>query len=127
MQFELKATFAASPQTIYDTWLDTAGHIQMTGAEAIITPGVGDSFTAWNGYISGKNEKLEPGRTIIQSWRTTEFGDDEPDSRVEITLEPHEEGTLLTLQHSGLSEAGEQYIQGWEDYYFTPMEEYFGG
>ena len=127
MQFELKATFSASPQTIYDTWLDSEGHSNMTGAEASITSNIGDEFTAWDGYISGKNVQLEPGKKIIQAWRTTEFADDDPDSVVEITFEANEEGTLLTLKHSNLSEEGEQYIKGWEDYYFAPMAEYFGG
>ena len=127
MQFELKATISASPQAIYDTWLDSEGHSNMTGAEASITSNPGDEFTAWDGYISGKNVQLEPGKSIIQSWRTTEFEESDPDSTIEITLEPHVEGTLLTLHHSNLSEAGEQYIKGWEDYYFEPMKEYFGG
>ncbi len=59
----------------------------MTGGSASINSDWGGEFEAWNGYIHGKNLELEPGKRIVQSWRTSEFNADEPDSRIEITLE----------------------------------------
>lgn len=125
IEFNISVYIQASPQAIYEAWLSSPGHSQMTGGGASITSKIGDEFEAWNGYIHGKNLELEPGKRIVQSWRTVEFKADEPDSRLEIILEPVGEGTQLTLQHSGLPPHGGQYEQGWVDNYFEPMKEYF--
>jgi activator of HSP90 ATPase len=97
----------------------------MTGSPAMASSRVGETFEAWDGYITGENLTLEPGRRIVQSWRTTEFTADEQDSRLDILLVPAFEQTRLVLRHSNLPEHGTQYEQGWEDAYFTPMKSYF--
>jgi len=98
----------------------------MTGGKAKVSAKVGESFQAWDGYITGKNLILEPGKRIVQSWRTSEFKDSEEDSQIELSLEPVKEGTKLTLRHTNLPANGEQYEQGWVDNYFAPMKAYFG-
>ena len=125
MEFTLKTTIKASCAQIYTTWLSGAGHTKMTGGAAKITDKVGSKFTAWDGYIQGKNIALEPYGRILQSWRTTEFDEAEEDSQVELIMEEVDDQTELTLIHSNLPENGENYIQGWEDFYFIPMKSYF--
>jgi activator of HSP90 ATPase len=125
MQFTLKTHIPASPEAIYIAWLSSATHAAMTGGAAEATENVGDAFTAWDGYIEGKNMALEPHNRIVQSWRTSEFSDAEADSQIEILLEAVEGGTELTLIHTNVPPHGEQYIQGWENHYFTPMKAYF--
>jgi activator of HSP90 ATPase len=126
-EFEMSEVVLAPPAEVYAAWLDSAGHSRMTGSPAEVSAVVGGPFTAWGGYISGKNLALEPDRRIVQTWRTTEFQESDPDSRLEVLLEAVERGTRITLSHSNLPEDGEQYIQGWQDFYFTPMKAYFGG
>jgi uncharacterized protein YndB with AHSA1/START domain len=71
------------------------------------------------------NLELEPGRRILQSWRTDEFSPEEADSRLEVLLEPEGDGTQLTLRHTQLPEHGQQYEDGWRENYFEPMSEYY--
>ncbi len=60
----------------------------------------------------------------MQSWRTTEFPPESPDSRVEITLEPTLGGTLVTLLHTDIPVGqGDRYRQGWNEYYLTAPQE----
>ena len=127
MEFEVSAVISATPQRIYDAWLDGDGHARMTGAAATGSAEVGAAFTAWGGYISGTNLELEAGRRIVQAWRTTQFTADEGDSRVEVTLEPVDGGTRVVIRHGDLPAHGEQYRQGWEDHYFAPMRAWAGG
>ena len=62
----------------------------------------------------------------MQAWRTTKFPDDAPDSRLEVLLESDGKNTRLTLLHTNIPEGqGEQYSQGWLDFYFEPMKKYF--
>ena len=70
LEFSVSAVTPASPQAIYNAWLDSEGHTKMTGSPANSSANVGDSFDAWDGYITGKNLEIEPGKRIVQSWRT---------------------------------------------------------
>lgn len=79
--FTLIDTIPATPRQIYDAWLDSRGHTAMTGSAAEATAIEGASFTAWGGYITGRNLTLEPSRRIVQSWRTTRFTANDPSTR----------------------------------------------
>ncbi|MBT8220192.1 MAG: SRPBCC domain-containing protein [Bacteroidia bacterium] len=125
MKFTIKAIIEATPQQVFDTWMDSKGHSEMTGGEASISNEIGSSFTAWDGYISGRNLELVPNKKIVQSWRTTEFHENEEDSLLEIELTERDGKTELTMFHSQLPEHGAQYVQGWADHYFQPMNRYF--
>jgi uncharacterized protein YndB with AHSA1/START domain len=123
---EVSTTLPASPQAVYQAWLNSQAHGAFSGGAAQIDPRVGGSFTAWDGYIQGSTLELEPYRRIRQAWRTTEFPEGSPDSDLEIRLEPVPEGTLITLVHTQIPDSqGEEYRQGWLEYYFQPMQEYF--
>ncbi len=124
--FKLSCTLPASPEAVYDAWLDSERHSAMTGAPAKIGKRVGDAYAAWDGYIEGKTLELVPGRRIVQSWRTSEFAQDDPDSTITVELEPTKTGTRLTLTHSGVPDDQTDYENsGWRDFYFAPMKAYF--
>jgi activator of HSP90 ATPase len=124
--FQVSAVFAVSAERLYHAWLDSDEHSHFTGSPAEIEPTPGGSFCAWDGYINGTNLELEPHRRIVQAWRTTDFPPGCPDSRLEVLFKPVGHGTEMTLIHSGLPDGqGKGYEQGWMDYYFTPMQEYF--
>lgn len=124
--FTLTTILPASAEEIYNAWLSSAGHSQMTGSRAEVQGGSGGTFTAWDGYIWGRTLELEANRVIVQAWRTSEFPEGSPDSRVEILLEEDLNGTKITLTHTNIPDGqGENYKQGWDDFYFTPMRAYF--
>lgn len=113
-------------ETLFHAWLDSAKHSLFTGSHAEIDPVVGGRFNAWEGYISGKTLEIEAPNKIVQIWRTIEFADSDPDSRLEIILETTTTGTRLTLNHSNIPDGqGNMYREGWEEYYFRPMLDYF--
>jgi len=125
VEFEVSDVIPAAPETVYSAWLDSEEHARMTGDTANVSAVAGAPFEAWGGYIQGRNLELEPGIRILQSWRTSEFEDSEPDSLLEVVLTPEGIGTTVTIRHSNLPPHGMQYQQGWIDSYFTPMKEYF--
>lgn len=122
------AVVPATPERVYKAWMSSVEHSEFTGSAAEIDPRVGGKFTAWDGYIRGETIELKPFRRIVQSWRTSDFSEDDNDSRIEVTLNAAEGGTKITLVHADIPEGqGEQYRQGWIDFYFTPLEVYFSG
>jgi len=117
---------SATPERVYEAWLTSREHGAMTGGKATVDATVGGAFTAWDGYIWGRNFQLEPGVRIVQSWRTSEFPKDAPDSRVEILFEAVEGGTRITFVHSEIPESqGAGYRDGWRSFYLEPMAKYF--
>ena len=125
MKFTLKTTIKASARKIYSAWLSSEGHTKMTGGKATTSDKIGDTFTAWDGYIQGENLILEENKRIVQSWRTSEFEDHEDDSQIEIVLLENGGKTELILKHTQLPESGEHYKKGWDEHYFQLMKAYF--
>ena len=77
---EVSDVISCTPEELYGLWLTSEGHSKLTGSAAKSGSLIGDAFTAWDGYISGKTIGLQPNRRIIQLWRTTEFPEGSPDS-----------------------------------------------
>lgn len=125
MEFTLTTKIKATSKQIYKSWLSTQRHTKMTGGAAFVSDKVGETFSAWDGYITGSNIELEPYNKIVQSWRSSNFHDSESDSQIEISLSEDHEYTILTLKHTNVPESGEHYKKGWEEHYFTPMKQYF--
>ena len=116
----------ATPNQVYEAFLDAELHAAMTGAEA--TADADGTFTAWDGYIEGKTIEGDPGQRLVQSWRTSHFPEDAPDSRLEIRFEATEGGTRVTFDHAEIPQGqGGNYEQGWVDFYLVPMAAYFQG
>ena len=124
-EFTVSDVLPTDPADVYDAWLSSERHGAMTGDPAKIDARVGGTFEASDGYISGTTLELEPGHRIVQSWRTTEFAAEDADSLVEVLLEPDAGGTRVTLHHSQIPDRQSGYEQGWRDFYFAPMREYF--
>lgn len=125
IEFDVSVLIPATPKEVYAAWLDSVKHTNMTGGKAEVTDVIGTTFQAWDGYIEGINLELEPGKRILQHWRTSEFEDTDEDSLLEVLFEAEGESTRITIRHSNLPDHGMQYKQGWVDAYFTPMQEYF--
>lgn len=123
---ELDLWLPATPQLVYHAWIDGPTHAQFTGEAATSDPRVGGRFTAWDGYIEGTHLELVEPHRIVQHWRTSEFPDGAPDSRLEISLRDENGGTRLALRHTEVPLGdGDRYRQGWLDYYFEPLTAYF--
>jgi hypothetical protein len=98
----------------------------MTGGKATQSDRVGDMVSAWDDYITGQNVELVPGQRIVQTWRTTQFTDEHPDSTITVTLATIPGGTRLTLEHANVPDDQTGYEQdGWREHYFEPMQRYF--
>ncbi len=123
---EVSTHLPASPKRIYEAWLSSQEHSAFTGGTAVIDPKIGGKHTAWDDYIQGTTIELEPYRRIVQTWRTSEFPPDSPDSRLEVWLEKVKGGTQLTLRHTNIPDGqGKSYESGWAENYFEPMRKYF--
>jgi uncharacterized protein YndB with AHSA1/START domain len=126
--FEISTSLEADPKTVFDAWLDGAEHGRIIDGQADIEGRAGGAFRIWDGYITGKTLEIDPPGRIVQSWRTTEFPEGSPDSRLEVLIKPEGDGCQLTLRHTEIPDGqGPMYRSGWEEHYFEKMRAYFVG
>ena len=116
----------ATPIQVYEAYMDPKKHAKFTSGEATCTRKVGGKFSAWDGYITGKNTELVKGKRIVQEWQTTEWPEGYGPSTLEISLAKKGDGTELTMVHTKVpAEQAAEYEQGWIDYYWEPLKNYF--
>ena len=121
-----KIIIPTSPDALYEAFMDAKIHSAFTGSKATCDPKIGGKFTAWDGYISGKNLELEKGKKIVQEWVTTEWPEDYPPSRLELAFKKVKEGTEISMVHSDVpAEQAEDLKEGWSEFYWKPLENYF--
>ena len=117
------------PQDAYDAWLDSDIHEKIIGAHAKIDPKIGGKFDLWNGEMTGKTVTLDnKNLRIVQEWRDN--GSDWPKdyySIITLTFLPSEsKKTKLIFTQTGIPEEHAKDIEnGWKDFYWKPMKEYF--
>ena len=116
----------ATPKQVYNALLSSKIHGEFTGSPASVSARRGAKFTAWDGYISGKNVSLEKGSEIVQEWRTTEFPEEYDSSILKIKLRKKGDGTELTMLQTKVPASQiKQYESGWYESYWDPMVQYF--
>ena len=120
-----RVTLPAPPDEVYRALAESTRHAAFTGSPARMPKRAGGKMTAYGGYISGKVLGLWPGRGLLQTWRTTEWPEGVPDSRLEIQLAPAGAGTRLTMIHSEVPASRvRRYTEGWRAFYWAPLRRY---
>ncbi len=116
----------ADPERVYDAFMDVKIHSEFTGSNATGKPVVGAKFTAWDGYIFGKNLELAKGKKIVQEWQTTDWPEGYGPSKFELTFKKVKDGTEITMIHSDIpQEQKKELAEGWNEFYWTRLKEYF--
>ena len=134
--YETARIIRATPKRLFEAWLDSVEHTDMTGLAAAIGRGTGESFSAVDGQIAGRILEVEPYHRIVQLWNTAVPGERAFESRVEITFVTGPawgglpgsaaDGATVKIRHSGLPPEQRLYSpEWWEDNYFRPMDAYF--
>ncbi len=117
--------FEAPPREVFEALMDSKRHAAFTGDTAKINPRVGGSFSTFGGWATGKTTRLERDKIIVQSWRSSDFSKDDPDSKVMFHFSKKGNGTRLMFVHSNVpDDQAEDVKQGWIDFYWNPLKEY---
>jgi activator of HSP90 ATPase len=121
-----EVVFDVPPKQVYDAYLDSRRHSRFTGQSATMSKKVGGKFVAGDEYIIGYNLELVPNKRIVQAWRATEWPDGDF-SILRLELSSRKGGSKLVVDHVGIPEEFREGVdQGWHDFYWKPMKQYFG-
>lgn len=119
---ERELRIAARPETVFSFWVEPERIRQWMGRTVTMEPRPGGAYRIdYNGsdIASGEVLEIDPPHRLVLSWGWEAAGDATPAgaSRVEITLTPDGDGTLLQLRHTSLVEAAvEGHAQGWDQF-----------
>jgi activator of HSP90 ATPase len=117
----------APAEQLYATYLDPALHSAVTGAAVTVSPESGAPFLAFGGQISGTMISVIAPRLIVQSWRSTNFRDADPDSTLILAFAPEGRHGRIDLIHIDVPDQDYQGVsEGWEKYYWAPWKRYLG-
>jgi activator of HSP90 ATPase len=113
----------ASPEEVYNALVKPLAISLWTGEPVKMEEKEGTEFSLFNGDISGKNLEFVKDQKIVQEWY---FGDQEEKSIVTIELRPEKTNTNIELTHTNIpEEAFEDILNGWDNYYFGAIKEFF--
>lgn len=119
----------APARSLYAMYLDPVVHAEITGAPVMIGAAAGVPFRAFEGSLSGSMLTVVEPALIVQSWRSVNFTEDDPDSTLILSFTPlatpDGEAGRIDLVH--LDVPGQDYqgvTDGWETYYWTPWRRY---
>ena len=115
----------ASAEALFEMYLDPSAHEAITGARVVIGDEPGAKFQAFDGALTGTILKVERPRLIVQSWRSTEFKPENPDSTLILYFSPEGDKGRIDLIHLDVPDHDYDGVtQGWEKYYWAPWRKY---
>jgi activator of HSP90 ATPase len=124
----LAASLPATPDRLFDMYLDPQAHAAFTGAPVTIEPRPGSPFRAFNGMLSGTILHIEPKRLIVQTWRSANWPEDVIDSTLVLSFWAQRDGARIELVHINVHDDDFAGVsQGWEKYYWTPWRAHLAG
>jgi activator of HSP90 ATPase len=113
----------ASPEALFDTYLDSKKHGAMIDATASMSRRVGGTFSVFDGSIRGKNLMIVPKRIVVQSWRAETWKRSDPDSILILLFSKATGGGQIELIHLNVPSHTHQIIkEGWPKHYWKPWK-----
>jgi activator of HSP90 ATPase len=118
----------ARAESLFEMYLDPAAHAAITGFPVAIGAEPGAEFRAFDNQLSGYILAVARPRLIVQSWRSTKFHVDDPDSTLILAFTPepnHADQGRIDLVHLDVPDHDFQDVTaGWSKYYWTPWRAY---
>lgn len=119
------AEFPATPQELFEIYMDSKKHSEATMAKATVSRKAGGKFKAFDGMLAGRNLIVIPNRLIVQAWRATHWGKDDPDSILVLKFSQTNRGGRIDLVHTNVPDHDRLGVKkGWHFYYWNPWREY---
>jgi uncharacterized protein YndB with AHSA1/START domain len=131
-----EVSFSATPARVYDALTDARQFSKVAQLSAAmqtmsipnkaaeVSREAGGAFSAFGGYITGRQIELIPGQRIVQAWRT---GGWNPGvySIARFELNARGSGTKVVFDHTGFPEGQAEHLAaGWKGNYWEPLAKF---
>ena len=124
---EQEIIFDAELTVLYVMLMSQNNHAEIIGSTVEMSDQVGGEFRIFDGYCIGHNIELIENQKIVQAWNFEEDGWPEDHYSIcTFLLEAVGNKTKLKFTQTGIpSHKKEELEQGWNDFYWQPIKEYF--
>src|SRR5262249_35152928 len=96
-----KITFKnTTTDVLYNFYMNAKLHSQLTGGPAKISAKEGSAFSAYNGYCWGKTLQFVKNKLIVQSWRASDWNQNDVDSTFILLFESKGKDVAVTMIHA---------------------------
>ncbi|HEX4646772.1 MAG TPA: SRPBCC family protein [Verrucomicrobiae bacterium] len=120
-----RVTLPAKPAGVFAALMDSKRHSRFTGEPARIDARPGGAFTCYGDYITGITLELEPGKRIVQAWRSQNWPAG-TNSIVTFALAA-KSGGRTELRFSQVGVPANDYAkknEGWRTHYWEPLKRF---
>jgi activator of HSP90 ATPase len=121
MAIHQEVTINKPPKAVYEMLTQGKKFEALGGGAAKISAKPGGAISLFDGYATGFNVELVPGKRVVQAWRASDW----PKgvwSIVTFQMKKDGKGTALTLDQVGHPQSDESSLfSGWHDFYWKPM------
>ena len=106
-------------------YMDSKKHSEATGSKATVSRKVGGVFSAWDGFIRGRNLQIVRDRLIVQAWRGSDMKKTDPDTILVLRFDKSKKGARVTMFHTNVPASQLKELKGgWYDFYWKPWKQY---
>jgi activator of HSP90 ATPase len=115
-----------TPSALYNLFLDSAKLAEITGAPASGGNKVGDTYSNYDGYCTGKYLHLIPGELIVQTWHGAGFVDQ--DSILVLRFEASGNNTFVHMAHTNVTNDQSQNMAAdWRAFFWDKYRAHLAG
>ena len=127
--FSIKTSFIiyAVPEKVFEALTDTGIITAWSGEIGVVENKAGGKLELFDGWVKGEVLSFKPGKELSYTWKASEWSKNTLPSIVKYSLKEHAAGTEIILEHTQLpsAEEAEKHRNGWIDYVFEPLNDYF--
>ena len=124
---KLKYIAYASPEKVFKALTDSVIINKWSNSKGKVSPKTGGAFELFDGWVKGEVLVYKPGKQLSYSWKPSEWDKKTPASIVIYNFSTHKAGTEIILEHTGFPsmEESTKHKEGWMDFVFEPLNDYF--
>ncbi len=122
-----RVPFKAKPGVLFEMYMDSKKHSQVTGAKAVMSRKVGGQYSIYDGYSWGKNLLIVKDRMIVQTWRAKDWKKGDKDSTLILDLRAKGKGGEVLMIHANVPDnQAKGLAHGWKVFYWEPWKKFLG-
>ena len=104
----------------------TSGMVPAGSPAAVVSREAGGVFSAFGGYVTGRQIELVPGKRVVQAWRAGSW-DEGVYSIARFELVEQGTGTRVVFDHTGFPTGEAAHLaEGWRGNYWEPLGKFLG-
>lgn len=127
--YNYKTTYVvyATPDEVFEALTDPGIIAAWGGGFSVVESKPGGHFELFDGWVKGEITHYKAGKELGFTWKPAEWDKRTKPSDVHMKFMPHAAGTDVVLVHTNFpsEEEATKHGNGWIDYVFDPLNDYF--